>query len=187
MYNSSSIPVLTNVKVSGNTAIHYGGGMYNSASPAIMTNALVSGNKANEYGGGMFNDNNSSLVLTNVTISGNSIVSYSGGGMYSQSGSSPKYRNTIIWGNGRVTTGNVVTVDNITNAGTYEYSLIEGLNPSGTNNLNGTVPSNNPRFVNPLVFAAAPTSAGDYRIQSGSPIINAGSTGYYSSGTPNLT
>jgi len=50
---------------------------------------------------------------------------------------------------------------------TIEYSLIEGL-PStlGVNNLDGTNPANNPRFVNP--------ANGDYRIMKGSPCIDKG-------------
>jgi hypothetical protein len=70
----------------------------------------------------------------------------------------------------------------------YTYSLVEGLNPSGTGNMNGTNSANNPNFVNPEAYASAPTTEGDYHLQGGSPVINKGSNSFYAAGqTPNLS
>jgi hypothetical protein len=137
----------------------------------------------------MYNGNNSSPVLTNVTISGNSVSSSSsshGGGMYN-SGGSPQIRNSIIWENRR-SNG---TSDNVYGSGSpaYSYSLVQGLNPSGTGNRDGTDAANDPLFVSPASYSAAPTTAGDYHLQSGdSPVINKGSNSFYSAGqTPDLS
>ncbi|MDR1288209.1 MAG: hypothetical protein LBK08_11425, partial [Treponema sp.] len=88
-------------------------------------------------------------------------------------------RNSIIWGNG---TSHVYNDDSTPS---YAYSLVEGLNPSGTGNLtSGT----NPLFVNAEAYTSAPSTEGDYRLQAGSPVIEAGSNSFYTAGqTPNLS
>ena len=48
------------------------------------------------------------------------------------------------------------------------------MNPAGEGNLDGTQPANNPLFVQPEPASAAPTAAGYYRPQYGSPALNAG-------------
>jgi hypothetical protein len=185
MYNtSSSSPVLTNVSISGNqaradSANSYGGGMYNNNSESVLINVSISGNQAyadsgNSSGGGMYN--NSKPVLTNVTISGNAAFGYSnsyGGGMYNYH-FLPEIRNSIIWGNG---SSNVY--NSYTSTFTSFYSLIQGENLSGTGNLDGTNAANDPLFEDPRASTAAPTTEGDYRLQAGSPVINAGSDGLY--------
>jgi len=97
MHNGgSSSPILTNVTFSGNRASHYGGGMtnYDQSNP-MLTNVTFSGNSA-DYGGGMDNDA-SSPTLTNVTFSGNRASNY-GGGMHNNGNSSPVLCNVILWG-----------------------------------------------------------------------------------------
>jgi hypothetical protein len=181
MYNDGSSPVLTYVTISGNQANggnDGGGGMFNtSSSSPVLTNVTISGNRAN-WGGGMYN-RSSSPVLTNVTISGNQANYNYGGGMDNDS-SSPQIRNSIIWGNG---------TSNVYNSGTpsYTYSLVEGENPSGTGNLDGTSAGNDPLFVSPEAYTSAPSTAGNYRLQAGSPAIDAGSDSFYNSGTPDLS
>jgi hypothetical protein len=111
----------------------------------------------------MYNGNSSSLlILTNVTISGN--TASRGGGMYNYP-HSIKIRNSIIWGN---------------NSGIYLvapeiiYSDIQELTVYGTNI------SADPLFVNlQQATSGNPTTAGDYRLQEGSPAINAGSNDLY--------
>jgi hypothetical protein len=56
----------------------YGGGMYHDASSLVLTNVSVSGNTANQ-GGGIYNTN-ASTALVNMAISGNQ--ANSGGGIY---------------------------------------------------------------------------------------------------------
>jgi hypothetical protein len=157
-----------------------GGGMFNNSSSPVLTSVTISGNQAygtgGNSGGGMYNEG-SSPVLTNGTISGNRAdLGYSG--MYNYLGSLPKIRNSIIWG------------DNVGNNGSlpsYTYSLVEGENPSGAGNLDGTFAGNDPKFVDPRLPASAPSTEGNYRLQGGSPAIDAGSDSFYTAGTPDLS
>jgi hypothetical protein len=79
--------------------------------------------------------------------------------------SSPTLTNTIVWGN---TGGNNIEISSGTPI--YNHSLVEGLNPGGTN-LDGTNASNDPQFAN--------ASTGDYLINSESPVANAGDNAAY--------
>jgi uncharacterized repeat protein (TIGR01451 family) len=168
MVNVFSDPRLTNVTFSGNTATNDGGGMYNLRSNPRLTNVTFSGNQVNSEGGAMFNSM-SSPRLTNVTISGNTANS-EGGAMFN-TGSNPTIQNSIIWGN-ELDDGTPSQVAGDTP--TYRYSLVQGLNPSGTGNLDGTNPANDPRFIAPVDASNAPPTAGDYRLGAGSPAIDAG-------------
>jgi hypothetical protein len=183
MYNivqgSSAVcsPVLTNVTIAGNTAGN-GGGMYNSdSSSPVLTNVTIAGNTANT-GGGMYNFG--SPVLTNVTIAGNTAGGGGGGGMYNTgSTAKPRIRNSIIWGNAGTNPG----IYNYNSASTtVTYSIVQGGHAGTGNKPDGT----DPLFIDPEPAANAPTTAGNYRLQPGSPAINAGSNSYYSSGTPDL-
>ena len=96
MVNSGSHPTLTNVTFTENSA-QQGGGMVNeSNSTPILINVTFTENPA-FLGGGMYN-NDSDPTLTNVTFSGNSAVIF-GGGMYNESNSTPMLTNAIVWGN----------------------------------------------------------------------------------------
>jgi hypothetical protein len=171
-YDNSS-PTLTNVSFSGNSA-ERGGGMYNRENSPVLTNVSFSGNSALEFGGGMRNRENSSPVLTNVSFSGNS--AQLGGGMYNVDNSSFTMRNSIFWNNqdstGTGTPG--ASIFNVVSSATIEYSLVQGWNPSGQGNLNGTDPANNPLFVEMPNPDSAPTTAGNLRLQAGSPAIDKG-------------
>lgn len=171
MYNRSSSPWLTNVTIKnnharGNAFYLSGGGISNetSASP-VLTNVLITGNTA-KTGGGIDNFK-ASPVLTNVTISGN-MASSAGGGMYSEGTPSvPQATNCIIWGNNTgVSNSGVSPV--ITN------SIVQG-GYAGAGNKDET-----PAFINAV--------RGDYRLQSGSGAINAGSNLPFTTGqTPDLS
>jgi len=199
--NLNSSPMFTNIVISGNSAT-WGGGMYNSdkSSPTLF-NATISGNRGNSgggihnldkssptlinvtisgnianNGGGMSNLDNSSPMLVNVTISGNK--ANMGGGILNDNNSSPMVHNTIIWGN-TATSGN--NVDNYSSVPKYSYSLIEG--SSGGWGSFGTDLGNNidtdPLFIVPVAASFAPTTAGNYMLQSCSQAINAGDTVVY--------
>jgi predicted outer membrane repeat protein len=96
MVNDQSSPTLTNVTFSGNSAVDYGGGLdnYDESSPTL-TNVTFSGNSA-PIGGGLFNTEGSNPSLTNITFTGN--TANDGGGMYNWN-SSPILTNAILWGN----------------------------------------------------------------------------------------
>ena len=126
MFNFSSSPTLTNVTFSANSATR-GGGMYNNFSSPTLTNVTFSANSASREGGGMYNASGSP-TLTNVTFSGNSAINNGGGGMYNVSSSSPKIRNSILWGDsGR-------EIFNFSNdTPTVSDSVVQGGYANGTN------------------------------------------------------
>jgi hypothetical protein len=186
IYNSgNSAPVLTNMIIRGNEAVNGGGGIMNfSSSSPILTNVAITGNVA-RAGGGIGNSD-SSPILTNVTIAGNRADS--GGGIVNRSGTAtPLIRNSIIWGN---------TADigaNVYNSPASEHfplscpswtnSLVQGSAGGWTdfgandgNNIDG-----DPLFESAASADSAPTSAGDYRLRSGSPAANSGSNALYDS------
>jgi hypothetical protein len=73
-----------------------GGGIYIHSSSLVLTNIIISGNRASEsysYGGGIFN-HNSSLTLTNATITKN-MTGYAGGGISNHNSSSTLINVTI--------------------------------------------------------------------------------------------
>ena len=188
--NTSSSITLTNVTLIGNSATSNGGGIYNNNSPSSqLTNVILSGNLANN-GGGIYN-NSSSPILTNLTISGNS-ANTSGGGIYNTNTSSPPIRNSIIYGNSATTDFNIMNND----AGSipaYFFSLIEGSGGSSSwNAAFGTDNWNNidvdPKFVAPVAASLAPTTTGDYHLQSGTPCALKGTPWFFNSGeTPDLS
>jgi len=94
MYNYSSSPTLTNVKINLNTA-YFGGGMYNYSSSPTLTNININLNTAPYDGGGMYNFNNSSPTLNNVNINLNTAKN-KGGGMCNDYSSSPILTNVDI-------------------------------------------------------------------------------------------
>lgn len=102
--NAGSRPVLSNLIITGNTAIN-GGGMYNTGSPEMNNIQFVGNSVTFGYGGGMFNTG--SPVMTDVDFNGNS--SGSRGGALYNSGSpvltgSDFVNNTSIGNGGAVYT-----------------------------------------------------------------------------------
>jgi predicted outer membrane repeat protein len=167
IYFANSAPNIVNVEIKGSEASASGGGIYaNNSSPKLI-NVVVSGNLS-ASGGGIYL-NGGSPALTNITVSGN-IAATSGGGIYMNS-SSPQIGNSIVWGNAAGSNNNVYSTSG---SPAYQYSLIQDLNPSGAGNMDGTNPSNDPVFVLPIPASNAPTIDGDYRLQLGSPVLNAG-------------
>jgi hypothetical protein len=163
MFNERTTLVLTNATISGNTAKNDGGGMYTNDSPSlVLINVIISGNYASNGGGGMRNDYHSSLVLINVTIAGNDASGAfgDGGGINNSDSSNLVLWNSIIWGN--TSTTNVGIHNGSGCSVTSNSSIVQdGVDPS-------------PRFI--ASGPAAPTTGGDYRLQSGSPAVNTGDT-----------
>jgi hypothetical protein len=116
------------VTISGNSAENSSGGMYNSSSSLVLTSVTISGNSVeNSSGGGMYNES-SSLVLINVTISGNS-AGVRGGGMFNSSSSSLAVRNSLIWGNKAPSNPNM---DNTSSTPVFACSIVEGSFTAGS-------------------------------------------------------
>ncbi|MCK5852596.1 hypothetical protein KAH27_06155 [bacterium] len=136
--------------ISGNSA-YRGGGVF-SYSFGTVNNCLIISNSASQYGGGVYGDWGN--IVNNCTIIGNS-SSY-GGGVYG--GGLPDSHgyltNCIIYFNIATENG-----QNILGISSISYSCCPEL--SGNGNI-----TNNPQFVN--------LSGNNYRLQSTSPCIDAG-------------
>ena len=186
MYNNSNSPTVSNCRFVGNTAsIGGGGGMYNLFSTPTVTDCEFIGNVSiGSTGGGMRIRRGFSPVITNCLFVGNSSFGV-GGGLSISAGSTarlknctiafnqpgalysfqepggigsvggvpfPTLENCIVWQNQIIVlSGSVVFV---------EYSDVQGGWP-GIGNIDA-----DPLFVDP--------DNGDYRLQSGSPAIDAG-------------
>jgi predicted outer membrane repeat protein len=147
---------------------------YTSPDPrSFLTNVSLRGNT-----GSALACNGCRMRGTNLSIAGNYSDSGSGGISPSATEVLLDLRNSIVWGN---QTGGSSFIDPnlyIFSEESVElraaHTLIEGQNPPGTGNLDGTNTANDPLFAalpNPL---SAPTSDGDLRLQEGSPAIDAG-------------
>jgi hypothetical protein len=193
MYNTNSSPVLINVTISGNTANEGGGGMFNEAGPLVLINVLISGNTVNISnalygGGGMENYNYSVPKLINVTITGN-YAAGSGGGMFNGVASTPVVQNSIIWRNTAPTDPGI---KNNSSTPEFAHSIVQGSgggswNSSAGNEISGYSGTNkdeNPRFISPDPAGTnQPKPGGNYRLDSGSPAIDAGNDILYPDNT----
>lgn len=137
---------LTNVSFVGNRAddpqASQGGGLANYDGSLALINVVFAGNRAmNGVGGALYNLS-SDPILTNVTFNGNQAKA--GGALYNSFGSL-LVQNSILWGN----TPNEIFEDS-QSAITYRHSLIQGLNPAGEHNVDGTNSANDPKFAKPV-------------------------------------
>ncbi|MCO5248595.1 MAG: right-handed parallel beta-helix repeat-containing protein [Chitinophagales bacterium] len=157
IYSSNSNPTINNSIISGNTTVNagsIGGGIFSEGnSNIIIRNSLIYSNSSKSYGGGI-SSYAANTQLTNVTISGNT-ASYGYNEMYIGLGGNHVIKNSIIWGNGTITSG-FTTVKN---------SLIQGYSDTNNGNLSGD--------TDPLF---ADRANGIFTLLPCSPAINAGST-----------
>ena len=166
VYSASGNLQIKNCTISGNRSTNLGGGLYLTNTTCTTTNALISGNVSASQGGGVMKGAGGSITLVNTTIAGNYAL---GGGGIAGTFSS---MNSVVWGNGASSFSpdafGIITAT---------YSLIKDETPTGTGNLDGTLSSNDPLFVNPITASSTPTTAGDYRVSScpASVVIDAGS------------
>ncbi|MEZ4860931.1 MAG: Calx-beta domain-containing protein [Caldilineaceae bacterium] len=186
IFNNSSAPGITNTLFQANYAKSSGGALYNdTGSSPTLTNVLLTGNRALSRGGAIFDEDASNPTLTNVTISANRCDGY-GGGIYNGNSSNPTLVNVILW-------ANTANVDNQIHNRTssvprISYSLIQDSGGSSAwvstlgiddgNNL-----ASDPTFVTAGNAANAPTTAGNFALQSGSPAADAGHSSANSTAT----
>jgi PKD repeat protein len=189
-----SNPVLTDNVISGNTVAisgsyttpsGYGGGLFLRSSDATLTGNLISDNhvngatNSNARGGGLYLYYGSPVFINN-TISGNTTENDSGvysikegGGIYTYN-SNPTFVNTILWGNAPL---QIFAADyGYTSTYTFAYSDVQdgqaGIETNNSVNINfeGGNTTQDPQFVD--------ATAGDFTLQSNSPLIDAG-TAYF--------
>ncbi|MDR1343534.1 MAG: hypothetical protein LBK18_09825 [Prevotellaceae bacterium] len=174
---SSGSPTFTNVRISGNTAGTHGGGVYVGNSTPVFTNTLISGNISSGHGGGVCVADGTPVFI-GATIAGN-YARASGGGVYSSTGGTINLSNSIVGGNNA--SGKYIDADsntpgsdnNIAGSGGYiaRYSLLHGSSVTGVGVITGVAPL----FVSPdTAKATVPSAGGDYRLQRGSPAVDAG-------------
>ena len=137
---------------------------------------LLVGNHASNSGGGMYNNLSISLILANVTFSGNQ-AGY-GGGMYNQD-SILHLVNAILWNNQALISDHQISNESSTTQ--IEHSDIQDSGGSASWDTalgldNGFNIDADPLFVTPVDPATAPTTGGDLHLQNGSPAIDTGLT-----------
>ncbi|MDR1739489.1 MAG: T9SS type A sorting domain-containing protein, partial [Bacteroidales bacterium] len=179
-----------NSRVAGNQANIDGGGIYiSNADTNIFANTLISGNMA-PAGGGMYVADGVNFY-TNLTIGGNSLglvpaVGFeNSSGIYVEDGEH-YFRNSVVWANDDT---NRVQVAASGTTIKYYYSLLQNqdLSLSGNGNLNGTLPGNNPQFVD-IGPVKTVFEGGNYRVYPTSNLINKGSNSYFDMGAiPDLS
>ena len=173
---------LDRCSILGNDSQTFGGGisLIGSTSPTLK-NTVITGNRGVVGGGiAIFLAN---PVLANCTIQGNS-----GTGIQFELSATPTLRNTIVWGNrsgdGSISSQQVRKGNSSTASANVDYCLVEGA-PATFNNLDGTLPANNPKFIspaNPVSSTTPPTVSADLRVFIDSSVINVGNNG--SNSTP---
>jgi hypothetical protein len=154
--------------VKGNTTVDNGGGIVNVNSSPAFINVILSENTANNAGG-ILNQNNASPSFVNVTVSGNT-ASINGGGILNSVNSSPTLTNTIVWGN-TVTSGAAGVFNDGSSSANISFSLIQDIDNTGSNGLDGTDTANAPQFTD--------AANGDFSLMETSPAINTGSNTAY--------
>ena len=154
---------IRNTIISGNTAGVHGGGIQMLDGSMDLANTTVLDNSA-DIGGGIYGYN-STMVLTNVTVAGNT-ASDLAGGIYSHVA-------TVTLANTIVAANEAATGPDAYGELAGSYSLIgdgaemTGLSDGADGNQVGTTASP----IDPLFVNAA---AGNYRLLSGSPALDAG-------------
>ncbi len=171
-------PTFFNCVISGNSASGAGGGMFIYKASPRFKNCTITGNSAGSGGGGLFMSKSSPDIF-NCTISGNS-TGGDGGAIWLDMGS-PEIVNTIVEGNSGnygidfgVSPSAMVIYSDFSN---NENGNFTGLGPPGLGeivavNTNGdSCDAYNNIFLNPDWVLP---EQDDYRLQWGSPCIDAG-------------
>jgi|GEM_PF-1742753 len=169
-------------RISGNQAsLDWGGGLGATSSRGAIVNALFAGNHSGGNGGGLWigpDTTQFNVLLTNVTFSANHADGVGGGIYHNQAdiGTTTMY-NSIVWNNSDSSgTGTPGSSHGGPGAARLEaaHSLLQGLDPAGSGNLDGTDPANDPLFISPLEPSDAPQLGGNYRVGTTSPTIDQG-------------
>ncbi len=173
--NDRCSPEFTNCRFQGNSTGTYGGAVFNALTGARPTffNCTFQGNSAGAYGGALCNADGPLPTLVNCSLQGNSAGTE--GGAISDLNAAFLLDNSVIWNNAAAgnTTTTSASISSTGAAPSYDSSLIENLNPGGSN-LDGNDPGIHPMFLTATHPLAAPQSHGDLRVAPGSSLVDAG-------------
>lgn len=186
--DSGPPPNLTNCRFAGNSARSDGGAIYNDEVDTPIVGCEFIGNSTASSGGALYNYA-ASPTLVNCSLSGNSSGG-SGGAIYNRTWNTsdpaaPSLTNCIIWNNQAQGASNTpaasIADESTDHPSTLSHCLIA--NSGGSASWNPLIGINlgsnldiDPRFLITPNPASAPTSIGDLRLQSNSPVINAGNS-----------
>jgi len=139
-----------------------GGGIFNDSSSAILTlnNVTVSGNSSLHFGGGIYN--NGGTVTINYSTITNNIAEFGGGGIYNESGGTVTVKSSVIAGNnypsspdcgGSITSGTYNLIGNTTGctwaSDSSDQTGAASLGTLATNG--GSTPSHRPLATSPVL------------------------------------
>jgi predicted outer membrane repeat protein len=183
IYSHGSIVTIQNNQLSGNSALTGGGAFFmrmNTGNTASITGNVMTNNSGVSGGAIMLNSNINGLKYHNNTISKN--LATNGGALYAVGNNSVEFRNCIIHNNDATANGNQFYLSDQSSQPSFQNCNIEGGSADFFTNGNfyiGQYQNNisvNPLFVNPSLNpgAANYSALSDWRLQSGSPCIDAG-------------
>lgn len=171
VFCDNSSPVIANCIIADNSAYQGGGISCKYYSCPLVINCVIVNNSACD-GGGVLCESYSCPTIVNCTIAFNSAAGSgysSGGGIYCSQRCAPIFNNTVLWGNSALNMGNQIyagTSDSTVKLNSCCYAN----GPGDVDWPEAIIPSNcihlDPMFVNP--------GGQDYRLQAGSPCVNAG-------------
>ena len=175
MLNIGVSPRVVNCQFKGNSAFVRGGGTLNINGQPVFVNCVWTRNSA-QSGGAISGFGNVNQTFVNCTIEGNSAGNGSGG-IFNDQQSQTTLTNCILWNNkvgNSIGTPGANIANNSSNASfSATYSLLQGRNPAGTGNLDGTDAGNNPQFVQERDFGDN-SVVSDLLLTNCSPALNAG-------------
>jgi hypothetical protein len=173
---SVSTFVMTSCRVQGNTATGTNsnvgvGGVQLGQGDVTLTNCIVSGN-VGYHNGGIVMRSSGSLIIYNSTVTGNyateTTQASTTGGIDIESGAYFEFRNGILWGNASAQADNFTTTTTpaIYNSIVEDYNLGSGFD--------GTDPASAPLFLTSLTASATASTAGDFRLDGSSYLVDGG-------------
>jgi uncharacterized repeat protein (TIGR01451 family) len=182
IYNSSSI-ILTNVTFSGNKTDGEGGAIYNEGQQILPTPwAMPPIDAGSETETNRPNTAEPSYQSTPTPTPPGRVV-----GTVGINTTNPILQNVVFWNN-EDSSGVGTAASSLVNVNganpIIRYSLVHGCNPDGVwvaacgTNDGGNLADSDPLFIEPPDPAAAPTMAGNLRLQPASPAIDVGFNSY---------
>ena len=171
--NYKSEAIFQNLKITNNSSVilaEKAVAIANLFSQNKFINCLISGNHG---GSSTIYNSESSPIIINLTISGNQSNGMASLAIANVNNSVLEVYNSVIWSEFL----NEIYND-ASSSTTCMYSLVKNMDLTATNGLDGNNTNNDPLFINPTSASQAPTSAGNYKLQSNSPCINKGNNSY---------